>query len=184
MKSRILGFVIVMVISQIAILSGLMSENSFAFGKPLKTEVARADEVSGVFTLVLYGGTFVDDLETIAFLDLEGDHYTLEPYAPEFDFTTKRAVPAKEALKMAEEFVSQNSDFQFSMVFKILDPGGVVIGYEVRPFYRPFRYGTSDVLDVEYWLKDNIVKVKIALKPWIERMIFGGGADSRGGASR
>jgi len=182
MKSRMLGFFLL--IFQITMLTGLMTGNSLAFEKPLRTEVARAEEVSGVFTVIRYRGTFIDDLETIAFLDLEGDQYTLEPYAPDFDFVTRKAIAAKEALKMAEEFVSQNSDFQYSRIFKILLPGGDVIGYEVRPFYRPFRYGTSDVLDVEYWLKDRRVKVKIRLKPWIERNIFGGGVDSIGGTSR
>ena len=71
MKSRMLGFFLL--IFQITMLTGLMTGNSLAFEKPLRTEVARAEEVSGVFTVIRYGGTFIDDPETIAFLDLEGE---------------------------------------------------------------------------------------------------------------
>jgi hypothetical protein len=182
MKSIISGHVLMC--SLIAVVMGLATGCSLALHTTVKTQVARAEDVSGNFSLVLWGGRFLDDPETIAFLDIEGDQYTIEPYAPDFDFTVKRGVPAKEALKRAEEFVSQNTDFQNSQVFSILDRNGVVIGYEVRPFYRPLRYGLSDIIDVQYWITDKTVNVKVRLKPWIERMWFDGGADSKGGSSR
>ena len=175
---------LVLTCSLIVVVMGLATGCSLALHTTVKTEVARAEDVSGNFTLILWGGRFLDDPETVAFLDLEGDQYTFNPYAPDFDFTIKKGVPAKDALKRAEEFVSQNSDFQNSQVFRILDPSGVVIGYEVHPFYRLLRYGLSDVIDVQYWITDKTVNVKVRLKPWIERMRFDGGVDSRGGSSR
>jgi hypothetical protein len=68
--------------------------SSFAFDKPLKTIEANPAEITGTFILILYGGRFSDDVETIAILDLEGDGYTLEPFAPDFDFRIKKGVPA------------------------------------------------------------------------------------------
>jgi len=182
MRSRIPG--VVLMCALVAGVMGLTTGCSLALHTTLKSEVARSEEVSGVFTLILWGNRFLDDLETVAFLDFEGDQYTFEPYAPDFDFTIKKGVPAKEALKRAEEFVSQNSDFQNSQVFRILDQSGVVIGYEMHPFYRPLRYGHSDVIDVQYWIDNKTVKVKVRLKPWIERMRFDGGVDSKGGFSK
>ena len=182
MKSRIPGHVLIC--SLIAVVMGLATACSLALHSTIKTELARAEDVSGVFSLILWGGTYVDDPETIAFLDLEGDQYTFEPYAPDFDFTLIKGVPAKDALKRAEEFVSQNNDFLNSQVFRILDPNGVVIGYEVHPFYRSLRYGISDVVDVQYWITNKTVYVKVRLKQRIERMLFDGGGDSKGGSSR
>lgn len=37
-----------------------------------------------------------------------------------------------------------------------------IIGYEIRPLYKPFVYGMSDMIEVDYWLlKDGKVKVTI-----------------------
>ena len=49
-----------------------------ATGKRIRTEPLREGEISGVFTLILYGGNYFDDLETVAFLDREGDAYTFD----------------------------------------------------------------------------------------------------------
>jgi hypothetical protein len=131
-------------------------------------------EVTGVFTLILYGGRYLDDIETIAILDKEGDQYTFEPYAPEFDYRIKRGVPAKEAFVEAKIFVSSHSSFRRAQLGKILDNNGNIIGFEVRPLYFPLTYGVSDVLDVDYWLKDSKVIVKIKLIPMVEMMLRNG----------
>jgi hypothetical protein len=44
------------------------------------------------------------------------------------------------------------------------------IGYEVRPLYLPFTYGTDDLLDITYGEKGNKVVVTIRLKPSIENL--------------
>lgn len=75
--------------------SALASGVASACEKRLKTEAAKASDVAGTYTLILFGGTFADDLETFAMLDLEGDQYTFEPYAPEFRYRIKKVSPPK-----------------------------------------------------------------------------------------
>jgi hypothetical protein len=155
---------------------------SFAFEKPLKTEKAKVDDITGTFTLILYGGRFADDLETFAILDCEGDQYTFEPYAPDFDYRIKKGIQAKKAIEEAKKFVSFHNSFWRSQLSKIVDSKGNTIGYELRPLYLPFVYGISDVLEIHYWLKKgNKVRVTIRLTPSLERSRFLGGGDGDAG---
>jgi len=134
--------------------------------------------VQGSFALILFGGAYKDDLETIALLDNEGDEYSIEPYAPEFDYVTKRRLSAEEALAQASRFVSFHHAFWKIHLSKILGPDGTVIGFEVKPLYFPFIYGISDVLDVSYWpKKDGKVKVVIRLLPSLETLKYYPGGD-------
>lgn len=165
----------VMIFTFCVVIFNFTAPVSFAFEKPLKTEKAKVDDVTGTFTLILYGGRFSDDLETIAILDREGDQYTFEPYAPEFDYRIKRGVQAQKAIEEVEKFVSFHNSFWRSQLSKIIDNKGNTIGYELRPLYLPFSYGISDVMEVYYWLKEgNKVKVTIRLTPSIERLRFPG----------
>jgi hypothetical protein len=165
------------------LVSFFFTSYSSAFPKPLKTALASPSEVKGAFTLILYGGNYLDDIETIAILDSEGDEYTLEPYAPAFDFKVQKGVPAEEALETARKFVSFHPAFWRSQLSKILDERGNTIGYEVRPLYMPTALGMmGDVLDVYYWpKKGGRVKVVIKLVPSLERYKFGNGGGISGG---
>ncbi len=147
-----------------------------ASAKYLKTEEANPADVTGVFNVILYGSSYISDVENVAILDVSGDRYTFEPYAPDFDFSIVKGVPAREAIEGAEKFVSWPPTFWRIVFSRILDPENRTIGYEVRPFYDAVVYGTSDVMDIDYWLKpDGTVTVKIKLKPRILRMLFGDG---------
>ena len=64
--------------------------HAFALSEHLRTEEVKEDDVKGVFTLILYGARDINDIETLAILDREGDQYTLEPYAPAFDYKVKK----------------------------------------------------------------------------------------------
>src|SRR4030042_1308646 len=138
----------------------------------LKTEEARPDEVTGTYTLILYGGRHINDVETAAFLDKDGDQYEFEPYAPEFDYRIKTGVPAEEALKEAKKFISFHNAFWRSQLSRILDEKGNVIGYELRPLYRPFVYGREDLLEIYYRIKGSKVIIEIRLTPNIFQMQF------------
>jgi len=155
----------------------------YAFEKALRTEEAKPDEIKGTFTLILYGGNYLDDLETIALLDAEGDQYVLDPFVPDFDYRIKKGMPAPEAFKEAEGFVNFHPSFWRSQLSRIADKQGKTIGYEVRPLYRPFAFGISDVLDVNYWLKEKgRVKATIRLIPSLEKnKLPGGDVGSAGG---
>jgi len=161
----------------------ITASSTFALKRPLKTESANPSDVSGAFTLILYGANYSDDLETVAILDYEGDGYSFEPFAPAFNYKVRKGIQAKEALREAEQFVSFHNSFWKSQLSKILNNEGATIGYEVKPLYRPFVYGFSDILDVYYWLKGNgKVKVVIKLDNSVENTrIPGGDAPSGGG---
>ena len=138
----------------------------------LKTERATPEEMRGTFTVILYGGRHPGDVETIALMDKEGDSYTIEPYAPEFDYRILKGLSAREALERARSFVSQQASFSHAELSSIVDDAGNVLGYEVRPLYLPVTYGISDVLDVTYSVKDDSVVARIRLMPSVERMLF------------
>jgi len=152
---------------------------SSAYAWYLKTEGAKADEVTGIYTLILYGGRHINDLETIAILDKEGDPYEFEPYAPKFDYKVKKGVAAVEALNEAKKFVNFHSTFWRSQLSRILDIKGDTIGYEVRPLYYPFVYSRDDILEVYYRLKDSKVIVDIRLIPEVFNALFLGDTSSK-----
>lgn len=179
-KSKVMTF---LVLSLVLSVFFFLTSDSHAFSKPLKTVIANPSELKGTFTLILYGGNYLDDLETIAILDSEGDEYTLKPFAPDFDYRVQKGVQAEEALETASKFVSYHPAFRRSQLSKILDRNGNTIGYELRPLYMPSVFGmVGDVLDVYYWLKEGgRVKVTIRLVPSLERFKIPGGDGASGG---
>jgi len=149
---------------------------SCASGPRLSTQAAQDSEVTGNYTVIYYGCNFLNDFETIAFLDKEDGAYNFEPYAPDFDYRVRKGLSAKEALESAMEFVNCSPSFSRAQVSKILGPNSETIGYEVRPLYQPFTYGAGDVLFVSYGLKDG--KVVITVRLW-EVMLQEGGTNHR-----
>ena len=139
-------------------------------GSLIHTEPPGDKEISGIFTLILYGGNYLDDLETVAFLDREGDAYIFDIFAPDFNYRTIKGLSATEGLKRAEEFVSRNPSFNYVLLSSIVEDKADNIGYEVRPLYRSFTYGTDDLLDITYGQKGNKVEVHVRLKPSIEKL--------------
>lgn len=148
-----------------------IATNSFATQKHLRTEGIKKEDIKGTFTLILYGARDINDIETLAILDLEGDQYTFEPYAPAFDYKVEKSLSAKEALDEAYKFISYHNSFYHPQLSRIIDEKGNTIGYELRPLYMPFVFGVSDVLEVDYWLRDGKVKVNIRILPSIERAL-------------
>jgi hypothetical protein len=130
---------------------------SFAMGNYLKTEMAGTDDISGEFTLFLYRGV---DLIEAAVFDIEGDEYTFEMTGSRHNYAVEKSVPAELAVKKANGFIrSQRSRFR-----KILADNGHTIGYEVSPVYGIFRYGSSEILDVDYRIEDKKVSVTVDIK--------------------
>jgi hypothetical protein len=148
-------------------------------GVRLNYQGTQASEVTGTYTVIFYGCNFLDDPETIAFLDKEGDQYTFEPYAPDFKYRVKKGIDGKDALAEAMKFVSCNTAFRRSQLSRILAPNGDTLGYEVRPLYQSFVYGADDVLYTDYRLKDHKVIIYVRLIPSIQMMLEGGGGRER-----
>lgn len=157
-----------LVLSAVAVFAAFVLQ-SCAPGKTLRTDAAVSSEVQGTYTLILYGNNYSDDLETAAFLDKEGDRYTLEPYAPEFTFRVRKGLTADRALREADEFIRSHAEFRQEKLRSIRDEKGELIGYELRPLYLPLTFGTDDVLDIDYWLKEDRVFMLIKLKPSLEK---------------
>ena len=142
---------------------------SFSRGRSLKTVPSSVTAINGLFTLILYGGKHSDDIETIAILGKENDRYTFEPFAPEFKYTVKKGVPAKEAVAEAESFISRHNSFWQSKISGIVDERGNILGYELRPLFFPISFGAEDVIDVNYKMEANKVVASISLNPSIEK---------------
>jgi hypothetical protein len=143
-------------------------------GISLRVQEVRDTDVTGTYTTIFYGCTYSDDLESVAFLDRDGDRYTMAPYAPDFRYRVIKGMDAKEAFSKAEGFLHCNTAFQGSQLREIIAPGGERVGYEIRPVYYAFVYGAGDPISVDYWLKGDTVVIQIRLTPWAERFLFGG----------
>lgn len=146
---------------------------SCAAGTRLDTGQAISPDAAGIYTLILYGGRFSADIETVVFLDREGDDYIFEPYTPKFNYKVERGLSIEEALTKADEFVGRHTDFRRPLTRKVLNEKGEAIGYEVRPLYLPYAFGTDDVMDIDYRLKDGKVTVFIRLIPSVEKILRG-----------
>lgn len=138
-------------------------------GRHLRIEPAKPSEVTGTYTLLLYGCRYPDDVENVALLEKEGDPYTIEIYAPDFRYKVKTGLSAEDALKQAEQFVKCSVHYQQTRFSKIPDPAGGIAGYEARGLYSPIRFGMYDVLDVQYVARDNKIVVYIKLDPDVEK---------------
>ncbi len=158
------------------------SDESQAAGTTYLTRQTVKDEkaIGGTFRLILYGGNYSDDKETIAVLDREGDGYIFEPYAPDFSYSIKENIPSERALEEAKGFVKGHASFINLLITKLVDNEGKTLGYEVRPLYFPLRYGLSDILDVYYTRKGKKVTIYIYLKSSVRRH-FDSDDDSNGG---
>ncbi len=140
-------------------------------GKHLNTGPADPKEVTGTYTLLLYGCRYPDDLENVAILDKEGGPYTFEIYALASRYKIKSGLTADEALREAGQFITCSVSYQGSRMSKISDPAGAIIGYEVRPLYSPVRFGMYDVLNIQYVMREGRITVYISLDPTVEMQL-------------
>lgn len=142
-------------------------------GTALRTQgVPKPYEISGTFDVILFGGTHLDDVETIAILDVAGDGYEFVPFAPDFRYKRLEGLPAKEAMDEALHHVSFHRFRVGTYMRRVLGEKGETIAYEIRPIYSFVLLGVSDALDVSYWLREGgKVRVEVALKERVERRL-------------
>lgn len=139
---------------------------------PLKTQGAMAGEVQGTYDLILFGANHGNDIATIAILDKAGDGVRVEPHAPPYVYRVKSGLSAQEALHDADEFIRWHHAFRSPQLSRIIDASGTVIGYEMRPLYRPLEFGVTDVLDISYTAERGKVVAWIRLIPSVEAQLF------------
>lgn len=136
----------------------------------LKSETVKdVTTITGSFTLIQHGNRHGDDFETLAVLDIEDDTYTFEPHAPSFDYKLKKNLNGEDALGEAIRFVRQHESFKGVRISRLSDNLGNILGFEVRPFYRDSRFRSSDVLDVNYIVREKKVIIFIKLKYFVEK---------------
>jgi hypothetical protein len=149
-------------------------------GKQLATESADPAQLTGTYTLLLYGCHYPEDVKNLAILVREGGRYPVEIYDIPTSYQVRPGLPGPEALKQADSFVrcSTRRVFQ-AQVRGILDDSGGTIGYEMRPLYFPLEFGQADVLLVSYSLQNGVVTAYIKLDPDVERALESSGSDDR-----
>lgn len=162
MRRFFIAFIFLILLSALA---------SCVSGDFLRTEGIRQTEgIAGTYRLILLGAEHGDDLETAAFLDLEGDGYHFSPYTPEFRYAVREGLSAGKAFQAAEHFISFHRNFNGILMKRVFSSAGAVVGYEVRPLYAFYVYGSPDVLDIGYYEQgDGTIKVLVKLKPEILR---------------
>ncbi|HWR90289.1 MAG TPA: hypothetical protein VN260_08520 [Dissulfurispiraceae bacterium] len=166
---------IICIVALVGILFAAQAAFPLGWGEMLRTYAAQESEVTGTYTLILYGGGYSGDIKTVAILDLEGDGYTFDPYAPDFDYRVIKGLTGQDALKKAEGFVRSHYAFRNSYLSKVVSRQGKTIGFELRPLYLTIEYGTPDVLETYYSEKGDRIIVWIKLDPVVERKLHMGG---------
>ena len=158
------------------ILIALFVLNGCIAGTRLDATRTSPSDVQGTYSLILYGCKYANDLENLAILYKEEGPFTFKIYSPATSYQIKKGLPADEALKQADQFLRCSTDYWKTQLNKIVDRGGTVAGYELRPLYVPYQYSQMDVLFVNYWLRDGTVTVYIKLDPDTEKSIENGGS--------
>ncbi len=158
--------------------AALLVLNSCITGKRLDIQGAVPTDIQGTYTLILYGCRYPNDLENLAILYADGGPLTFEMFSLKTTYRVKTGLPADEALKQAEQFLTCSIDYWKTQLSKIVDQEGAIAGYELRPLYAPYKYGIMDVLFIHYWLRGNKVTVYIKLYPDIEKAIENAGGEN------
>ncbi len=145
--------------------------NSCMTGKRLEIRGAAPSDLQGTYTLILHGCRHPNDLENLAILYPGGGPISFEIYALKTAYQINKGLPADEALKQAEKFLTCSPKYWKTQLSEIIGLDGASVGYELRALYAPYVFGMTDVLDVHYWLRENKVTVYIKLDPGIEKVI-------------
>ncbi len=153
-------------------LSLIISLFSCSIRKSLITEEISVDKITGTFTVILYGNRFSGEVENVAILDIEGDRYIFEIFAPDFDYTVISNMSSDDAKKRALSFIASYGAFKYAQISQIKDLEGKIIGYEFRPLYSSSEFGFFDVFDIDYRIDGNKVTVKIDLINEVKRRLL------------
>ncbi len=148
----------------------LSSATACVPGKQLVSRWADPAEVTGIYTLLLYGCHYSAQLDNVAILVSEESRYPLEIFDIDSSYRVKKGLTAQQALAEADAFIRCSTYGVWRVELRqIPDDIGVTFGYEMRPLYSPLEFGNPDVLLISYALKDGKVRAYIKLDPAVER---------------
>ena len=134
-------------------------------GRYLRTRLESTIDNRSTYTILFYDEGYP---KQIIILDIEGDEYTFTLPASMTDPVVHNSVPADKVLAEGLQLIGNAR----TVMREILDNEGSVIGYELRPMHSMFRYGASDILNVDYVLQDRKVAVKAEIKPSVRNIYF------------
>jgi hypothetical protein len=156
-------------------LAMVLSLQACMAGKELSLGSADPTEMKGSYTLILYGCINAVDVANMAVLVDEKSGYTFDVYALDSMYKIKRDIPAAQALSEATTFLRCTSATMRKVELRrIVDPAGMTIAYELKPFYKPLDLQESEVLRSSYMLKDGQVTASFSLDPTYQRKNDGG----------
>lgn len=116
--------------------------------------VQRDTPTPGYFTVIFSGRHYHEELNAIVIMDLDGDHYLLEPKARRVDYEILTGLSLREAVMESEPFFVLHAEYSGrKLLNSIISPEGMIIGYELRPLYNKDYIGVEDVLISEYVLQ-------------------------------
>ncbi len=145
----------------------------------LMTQSIGAIEPSGTYTAIRYGSSSYDDYDAFALIVPDSGSYTFEIYKPDFEVRSSSRLSAKQALDLAGTFLGRHPEFARTRISGIVNAGGEVIGYEVRPLFKLTRFGQEDLITINYLLKENnMVEVRVNLDEKVKNILRGGDSGS------
>ena len=151
-----------------------------ASGRDLATRAASPSDITGTYTLLLYGCHYPEDIKDLAILVDANSRYTVEIYDLPTSYKTKKDVAGPEALRESEKFVRCSfRRVTGTRIRRIVDEQGGTVGFEVRPLFFPLEFGQQDVMLVNYEVRDGSVRAYVRLDDDVKRAIESSGSDNR-----
>lgn len=148
-------------------------------GTPLLTTEAQPAQVTGTYTLLLYGCHYPEDVKDVVILLDERNTHPFEIYDIKTSYKVKKGVPAQEALTEAEAFIRCSMRrVSYTGLRSIPDGAGGILGYEVRPLFFATEFGFPDIMLINYVMtKDGMIRAYIKLHPDVEKQLAASGGD-------
>ncbi len=130
-------------------------------------------KIKGIFNLIIYSNSFINDPETFIILDKSDDSIDIQPYAPSFKFRIFSNINDAQALNIIKE-IFQNSSVT-SIKYKEIIESGKIVGYEIKPIYFPWVFGILEPIETVYKKQNNSIIIFIRLNPIVEKQLYNGG---------
>lgn len=146
-----------------AIVAGLMSCSGVNVA-PSSGELSDA----ATYSVILYGSKTIDDPVVLAIIDPEDDEYEAVMKASEYDFVVYKGLSREQAESRAGALLNIckcRGEAVKSSNAVILPKSKKPIAYEFKPVYPPEKYGTGDVLKINYKLDEREKKLYITPTP-------------------
>ncbi len=124
-------------------------------GTKLRPSGGEPGEAEGPFTVYFYGQRHYEDFNNFVILDVEGDGYWFSLGAIDSEYRTVAGLRGAEALGRAETFFERDRKVGRIVFRRIADPGGRLLGYELKPIYGAGSEGFGTLYFADYYLAEG-----------------------------